>query len=318
MGFFEGGFAGIGSAVGSIAGGILGLAGSGNSAANAAAINRQNYEAQKEFAQNGIRWKVADAKAAGLHPLAALGAQTSSYSPSAVVGDSPDYSFLRDAGQGIGRAIDAKMTQKERAAEQQREQMLFNLQLKNAYLEGEERKARIRGLDADTTLSLAKASQSAVRSQQQVPAMPVYGRDGTIMPGQGDATSPAGIEVKPAEIIANDPQTRFAEAGSHPDTRWLRTATGGYQPVRSDTAQNALEEDIIGSVRYETRNGLGNFSNDQRFAPPRTYLPNGGRDGHSWFYDFVNGEWYAVRPGDILRNRPRFLPDKMRRFQGVK
>jgi hypothetical protein len=32
----------------------------------------------KEFAKMGIRWKVNDAKAAGLHPLAALGAHTSS------------------------------------------------------------------------------------------------------------------------------------------------------------------------------------------------------------------------------------------------
>ena len=26
------------------------------------------YERQKEFAQQGIRWKVADAKSAGIHP----------------------------------------------------------------------------------------------------------------------------------------------------------------------------------------------------------------------------------------------------------
>ena len=101
-------FGSIGSAIGGIASGIGSIIGAGQSAANAEAINQANYEHQKEFAQNGIRWKVADAKAAGLHPLAALGAQTSSYTPSAVVGDSPDFSFLRDIGQDVGRAIDAK------------------------------------------------------------------------------------------------------------------------------------------------------------------------------------------------------------------
>ena len=64
---------GWGSALGSAIGAVGSLIG-GNIASNNA--NKQ-YEMQKEFAQNGIRWKVADAKAAGIHPLAALGAQTS-------------------------------------------------------------------------------------------------------------------------------------------------------------------------------------------------------------------------------------------------
>lgn len=320
MGLF--GNSGLGQAIGGIAGGLLGGVGSivssGMSGANAAAINQANYEHQKEFAQNGIRWKVADAKAAGLHPLAALGAQTSGYTPSAVVGDSPDFSFLRDIGQDVGRAIDAKSTAAERAANKAKIDQGTNLELEGKSLDNEYKRALIKGETQDQALKLANAAVRASWSQQLPPAMPSLARDGSVMSGQGDATSPAGVEVKPAEIVVNDPQTRFAEAGSHPDTRWLRTATGGYQPVRSDAAQNALEDDVIGSARYETRNGLGNFSNDERFAPPRAYLPNGGRDGHSWFYDFVNGEWYAVKPGDILRNRPKFLPDKWRRFQGVK
>lgn len=57
---------------------------------------------QKEFAQKGIQWKVADAKAAGIHPLAALGAQTTSYAPTSV-GDLG----LSSMGQDIGRAVDS-------------------------------------------------------------------------------------------------------------------------------------------------------------------------------------------------------------------
>lgn len=297
-GFFDGGLSGIGSAVGSIAGGVLGLIGSGNSAANAAAINRQNYEAQKEFAQNGIRWKVADAKAAGLHPLAALGAQTSSYSPSAVLGDSPDYSFLRDAGQGIGRAIDAKMTQKERAAQQERDQMLFNLQLKNAYLEGEERKARIRGLDADTTLSLARASQSAVRSQQQVPAMPVYGSDGRIMPGQGDSTGGL-FKVTPPELMASHPQTPFAEAGTHPEVRYFRTADGGYSISRSDAYADSSDDDFFAMRSWDLRNRLpASIWDSASSAPPRSYLPDSGRGDWDWTFNPFMQAYYPYRKGD--------------------
>lgn len=41
----------------------------------------QDYERQKEFAQNAIQWRVADAKKAGLHPLYALSGGGASYSP---------------------------------------------------------------------------------------------------------------------------------------------------------------------------------------------------------------------------------------------
>lgn len=309
---------GIASAVGSVVGGVLGLRGQKQSAANAEKLNQLNYEHQKEFAKNGIRWKVADAKAAGLHPLAALGASTAQYTPATAIGDSPDWSFLADAGQSIGRAVDAKRTQQERVEQQQKQDAAFALKAENQKAENDLIRAQTASIQQDMVLRQAKASEQAVRTQQQVPAMPSLGRDGSVIAGQGDATSPAGIEAKPAEIVVNDPQTRTAEAGSHPDKRWLRTSTGGYQPVRSEAAQNALEDDIVGSFRYDMRNGLANMANSQDNAPPRAFLPDGGRGNYFWFWDGVLGEWYPVKVGDILRNRPSWLPDKLRRFQGVK
>lgn len=304
--------------IGSVVGGVLGLQSQKQSAANAEKLNQLNYEHQKEFAQNGIRWKVADAKAAGLHPLAALGASTAQYTPATAIGDSPDWSFLADAGQSIGRAVDAKRTQQERVEQQQKQDAVFALKAENQKAENDLIRAQTASIQQDMVLRQAKASEQAVRTQQQVPAMPSLGRDGSVIAGQGDATSPAGIEAKPAEIVVNDPQTRTAEAGSHPDKRWLRTSTGGYQPVRSEAAQNALEDDIVGSFRYDMRNGLANMANSQDNAPPRAFLPDGGRGNYFWFWDGVLGEWYPVKVGDILRNRPSWLPDKLRRFQGVK
>lgn len=308
----------IAGGIGAAIGGVAGLISSGKSQANAAKLNQLNYEHQKEFAQNGIRWKVADAKAAGLHPLAALGASTAQYTPATAIGDSPDWSFLADAGQSIGRAVDAKRTQQERVEQQQKQDTAFALKAENQKAENDLIRAQTASIQQDMVLRQAKASEQAVRTQQQVPAMPSLGRDGSVIAGQGDATSPAGIEAKPAEIVVNDPQTRTAEAGSHPDKRWLRTSTGGYQPVRSEAAQNALEDDIVGSFRYDMRNGLANMANSQDNAPPRAFLPDGGRGNYFWFWDGVLGEWYPVKVGDILRNRPSWLPDKLRRFQGVK
>lgn len=73
----------------------------------------REIELQREFAQNGLRWKVEDAQRAGVHPLAALGATGASYSPVGL-GDNDTASGLSGMGQDIGRAIDATRTQPER------------------------------------------------------------------------------------------------------------------------------------------------------------------------------------------------------------
>lgn len=66
---------------------------------------KAQIEAQREFAQHGVSWRVADAKAAGLHPLYALGAQTPSFTPM-VIPDSMGPA-ISEAGQAIGRAVAA-------------------------------------------------------------------------------------------------------------------------------------------------------------------------------------------------------------------
>lgn len=90
----------------SILGGVL-----GNKAAKKQA--EQQYQHQKEFAQSGIQWKVKDAEKAGIHPLYAMGAQTTAYSPTSVGGT--DFG-IPEAGQNIGRAIDATRSSPEQKA----------------------------------------------------------------------------------------------------------------------------------------------------------------------------------------------------------
>lgn len=84
-------------------------------AANAAAA-QQNIKLQKQFAQEGIRWKVEDARAAGIHPLYALGASTNSFAPVSVgaVPESGLGAGIANAGQDLSRAINATRTGPER------------------------------------------------------------------------------------------------------------------------------------------------------------------------------------------------------------
>lgn len=78
-------------------------------------------EYQERFARSGIQWRVEDAKAAGIHPLYALGANTSSYSGSPIQVGSPSVaadtsmaSAVSSFGQDIGRAVNSTRTQSQR------------------------------------------------------------------------------------------------------------------------------------------------------------------------------------------------------------
>lgn len=146
--------------IGNVVGGLLNR----KSAKEANEINRQNAEnniaMQKQFAQEGIRWKVADARAAGVHPLYALGAQTASFAPVSV-GATADTSLgnsIASAGQDLTRGINATRTVEERAAAQ----ATTALQLEGLKLDNEIKKTQV-------------ASSLQRISQNQNPPLPAIG-----------------------------------------------------------------------------------------------------------------------------------------------
>lgn len=117
----------LGSLIGagaSIIGGLLGKKSAEEQAAKQAAL-------QKQFAQEGIQWKVEDAKKAGVHPLYALGASTHSYSPIAISDPLPG--AISEAGNTIGRGIHASMSGGDRAASK----VLQDLNIERARLEND-------------------------------------------------------------------------------------------------------------------------------------------------------------------------------------
>lgn len=59
--------------------------------------NSQNYQAQKEFYQNSVGWRVADSKRAGVNPIYGLGADSTSFTPS----------FQAAANTGTGDALNS-------------------------------------------------------------------------------------------------------------------------------------------------------------------------------------------------------------------
>lgn len=157
---------------------------------------------QREFAQQGIRWKVEDAKAAGIHPLAALGAQTHSYSGN-FAADTGGYSKanmygrMSDMGQNLGRALAATRTDDERTRAFQDEQ-IRGQQLDN------------QGKELNNALL---ASQLSSRNSGQVgPGMP---KELNTNPDVGWSRTDQGLVPVPGKDVKERIEDNFFHEAAH-------------------------------------------------------------------------------------------------------
>lgn len=172
----------------------------------------QNIAMQKEFAQNGIQWRVEDAKKAGIAPLAALGANTVSFSP-IDVGDTSFGPAISDMGQNIGRAVDASMD-----AGSRQQTRMNDLQIENQELQNDALRLQIAGAAG----SISRASNPPMASAV----------DPFELPGQ----TQSGFKVSPVDIPATPSGRGDTEAGAIPSVTWQRTSTGGLVPLMARSA----------------------------------------------------------------------------------
>lgn len=179
---------GIGSLAGAGVSALGGVASSILSNKAAENVNLLNYKQAKEFAQNQIQWKVADAKKAGLHPLAALGMSPVMGPSATAVGDFSGLGAgLDQMGQNISRAIDAYQTQDQRDAEARKAEELADMRMameqRRFQQDIAESNARIREHDARTNsllnpirevqrVNYIKGSSFRRGAQPRLPARP--------------------------------------------------------------------------------------------------------------------------------------------------
>lgn len=149
---------------------------------------KENIKLQKQFAQEGVQWKVADAKKAGVHPLYALGAQTTSFQPVSVGGS--DFASM---GANLDSAINNSASPTVRRNNMQvkhDELVLRNMELKNDLL----------------------ASQIATMTQPGIgPGVPTDAVGNSVT-----STSPGGgvvIAADPRSSDAEIQQQRYGEPG---------------------------------------------------------------------------------------------------------
>lgn len=196
-------------AASSLIGGIM-----GQNSQNAAIKSQENMAAQnialqKEFAQSGIQWKVADAKAAGVHPLYALGANTTSFSPVSIgsPSGSPLGQGIAAAGQDLSRAMAATSNSTTR--------LVSGLTVERSMLENELLRTQI-----------AKAKQQIGPPIPDANASPWD----KLFAGQGDATKGIDwsqvVKAKPHEITPTTPGVPYGEPGPMPSVGWSKTPAG--------------------------------------------------------------------------------------------
>lgn len=176
---------------------------------------QQNIALQREFAQNGIQWKVADARAAGIHPQFALGANTVSYAPVSL-GDSGSEHFSR-AGQDIGRAIAATSTKEGRDSNFQA--VANKLALEKGGLENELLRTQISRIKQQIGPSVPSADAPALIPGQSIVGGELRRGD----PGDAEKAAPGPehvgykfggvVETNPAFSDAQKFEDRYGEPG---------------------------------------------------------------------------------------------------------
>lgn len=262
-------FGSIISAGAGIIGGIM----NSNNVDKTNKINQENMlrqEAlQQEFAKNSIQWKAKDALDAGIHPLYAMGAPTTSYSPS-IVGAQTDTSMgsaVASAGQDISRAMQATQSQPARDAAFVKTSQ--SLQLQRMGLENE-----------------LLASQIAKQRGQIGPAMPTLNGK-TLIDGQPATAlvTPAGAAVK-ADDIKQTADTIPATNRIRPAGIRLYTNPNFSDAEHIETRYGDIAQEISGASNlvgdifhtYWPRNEQGGYKNIWRTRTPRRT----GRTRGSW------------------------------------
>lgn len=255
----------IGQGIGALGGPLLNHFSNERDIQNQRDMANDNIQMQREFAQNGVRWRVEDARNAGIHPLAALGMQGASYSPVSI-GDTRNNALgdgLSNMGQNIARAAEATSTASERSDK------YMDLQIENQSLQNELLKGQIIGMNQHSQIG---------------PPMPPSnsGLSSHLLGGQGNS-SPSGryVTEKPAERFHSQPNNPAQEAGSINDYAYVRTPSG-MAIVPSADAKQRIEDQFIPEVMWSYRNHVLPLNRGHPAPDPKYYPLPKGYDHWKW------------------------------------
>lgn len=243
--------------------------------------NRQNIALQKEFAQNSIKWRVEDAKRAGVHPMAALGISGSSFSPvSTTIPSVSDSSYLSDMGQNIDRAIQAGKDQDAQKEAKGFTDTVNQLTLEKMGLENDVLRAEI-------------ASKKAMLKQAQTPPAPKV-----------NVSAPFGEQLDaPSPVGSQPPSGSIDTFSSDPASMFQGVVVGDsiipvFHPDIADPLSESIHSSSAAKLAY-----IQAVNNREILGPPRsTWSASQKRrvdnNTHHWVFDALKWKWY-------LRENPK-------------
>lgn len=238
-----------------------------------------NYSRQLDAAQNSTQWKVADAKAAGLHPLYAMGASGLNITPSSLIGNSVAPvaqqthtsmrsssmgAALNDMGQNLSRAIASMETREqrqERADLKSYTHAMRSLELENQSLENDYLRSNI----------------ARLQREQIGPPAP------SVDLHMGGGVGSSRVQPVPAMPVINSTFDPSREAGNITDRGYTRGADGRLYPVPSQDVKNRIEDNDVQEALWNWRNVVVPFFSKNNSVPSLKEFPL--PKGQAWGFD---------------------------------
>lgn len=181
---------------------------------------RENRQSQEEFAKHGIRWRVEDAQAAGVHPLFALGGGVTPFTPQATA--------FAEAGQNIGRAAFTSMTEGERALQEANLKVLASTAARN---------------DAEAAWFNSRAATNS-QAARSATAFPISATNAP----EVNALYADALKLEPDVMVSRSIYDEGQTAGErHPGMRSF-TLPGGMDVLLPATQGGGIPEDIDASL----------------------------------------------------------------------
>lgn len=239
----------------------------------------KNIGYQKEFAQKGIGWRVEDARAAGINPLAALGANVHSYQPNQLF--TPPYknrvgTALKNMGQDVDRAVHANATKQDRALSTQ----ILIEQLRGSKLanDGQE----IKNSQNSIPQGIPKTNDPLVN------AMNTQGQGNA---GNNTTSGNAAVMVKPDEYT---PMKQLGVSGAtSPMKKHYVDEHGWVWNILNQDAAESVESDNATQFSMRMHQGHRWVSGADRNVVPKIKIPNGYRLA---YYRHLN-QWRVIKAG---------------------
>lgn len=287
-----------------------------------------NVALQREFAQHGVRWRVEDAKEAGLHPMYALTGGGAAFSPNPVVmsGAPPVAQVSRGGNEGYGQAMASALTAFFKSQEKKDEVISSAVQSVAALARSSAISAAAAPEDYRWDMDVSGGGfrdislQNAfdVQQYQAVPTLSARTEDPSLTPGHGPAFTAHQVSPSFQMLLPSSPGGGTSEALEALSESWELTQAVIHRNVEQfgpEWLEEAGRYFPLSSLAYKV---IQNVKNALSYgAPVWDALGHRVRDAKLQRYEDERvRQAENARYRDALRNRGRRNVEQFRYPRG--